>query len=97
MDHREQKIGDLIKTFSQSEKVQEKLFQKRLELRWEELFGHTVNEHTARIRLSQGRLTIYLNSSSMHHEMHLAKENIKAIVNGELRENYVREIILRNG
>ncbi len=95
MDHNEQKIGDLIRSFTRGEQVKEKLYQKKLESSWEKLFGKTVHDYTRKLSLRNGVLTMFLDSSALRNEMHLAKENVKAIVNGELREDYVKEIIIR--
>lgn len=95
MDQNEHKLGDLLKTFARSEQVKEKLFQKKLEASWLKLFGATINEYTRMIKLRRGKLTLYLDSSALRQEMHLAKENVKAIVNGELREEYVTDIIIQ--
>lgn len=95
MDQKEQKLGDLIRSYTRDATVREKLYQKKIESSWEKLFGQTVQEYTRKIRLRDGILTLYLDSSALRNEMHLARENVMAIVNGELREEYVQQIIIK--
>jgi hypothetical protein len=95
MDQNEYKLGDLLKSYAHTGQVKEKLYQKKIEASWLKLFGVTVNDYTRRIRLRNGVLTLYLDSSALRQEMQLAKENVKAIVNGELGEEYVKSIMVQ--
>ena len=92
MTHREQKIGDLLHSFSQDEKVKTKLYQVKIEKAWENLFGKTIANYTRKVRLKDKTLIVQIDSSSLREELHFGSDKLMAIVNAELGENFVTAV-----
>jgi hypothetical protein len=95
MKKNENKIGDLIRVFSQDKKIKSGLLRKKVESGWVELMGQYISNETETIRLDQGVLTLRITSASLRQELHFSRDQIMEKLNEYLGEPYIREVIVR--
>ncbi len=95
MKKNENKIGDLIRAFSEDKKIKSGLVRKKVESAWVELMGQYISNETETIRLDQGVLTLRITSASLRQELHYSREQIMEKLNEYLGESYIREVIVR--
>lgn len=80
----EMSLGDAIRAFLKSNELDEKLLETEIYARWEELAGRAVNNRTNKVKLNNGVLTVYVNSSVLRNELSLSKTDLLERINQRL-------------
>ena len=95
MKKNENKIGDLIRQFSQDKRIKAGLLRKRVESGWSELMGPYIGNETESIKLDNGVLQLRITSASLRQELHYSSDQIRDRLNEFLGEDYIREVIVK--
>ena len=80
----EMSLGDAIQAFLKSNELDEKLLETEIYARWEELAGRAVNNRTNKVKLDNGILSVYVNSSVLRNELSLSKTELLERINQRL-------------
>ena len=92
----EMSLGDAIKAFLKVNDLDEKLLEKEIYARWEELAGTTINNRTTKVTYRNGMLTVFVNSSVLRNELSMKRTALLEKVNLKLRGKVViKEIQIR--
>jgi hypothetical protein len=91
----ESSIGDVLKEFIQSNKLQSGIDQISVKEAWVSLMGNGVNSYTKNITLKGETLYVELSSSVLREELSHGKSKIITMINEELKREIVKSIVLR--
>ena len=91
----ESSIGDVLKEFIQSNKLQSGIDQISVKEAWVSLMGNGVNSYTKNVTLKGETLYVELSSSVLREELSHGKSKIIAMINEELKREIVKSIVLR--
>jgi hypothetical protein len=91
----ESSIGDVLKEFIQSNKLQTGIDQISVKEAWVSLMGNGVNSYTKNVTLKGETLYVELSSSVLREELSHGKSKIITMINEELKREIVKNIILR--
>ena len=91
----ESSIGDVLKEFIQSNKLQPGIDQISVKEAWVSLMGNGVNSYTKNVTLKGETLYVELSSSVLREELSHGKSKIITMINEELKREIVKNIILR--
>jgi hypothetical protein len=91
----ESSIGDVLKEFIQSNKLQPGIDQISVKEAWVSLMGNGVNSYTKNVTLKGETLYVELSSSVLREELSHGKSKIISMINEELKREIVKNIILR--
>ncbi|MBF0695216.1 MAG: DUF721 domain-containing protein [Flavobacterium sp.] len=91
----ESPIGDVLKEFIQQNRLQPGIDEISVKDAWRNLMGNGVNSYTRNVVLKNGILYVELSSAVLREELTYGKEKIVRMINGELRRDVVREVVLR--
>jgi len=89
------KIGDVIKEFVESNKLQSGLDKVNVREAWEEMMGNGVNHYTTAIKLERDTLYVQLSSSVLREELSYGKEKIISMLNEALGKEIIKKLVLR--
>ncbi len=88
-------IGDVLKEFVQSNKLDKGLKQVQVVDAWNGLMGPAIEKYTTNVKLSREKLYVELSSSVLREELSYGKQKIIKLMNEELGEEIIKEIVLR--
>lgn len=88
-------IGDVLKEFIQTNKLQYGIDKVEVRDAWKKLMGNGVNSYTQEIMLKNEKLYVALTSAVLREELSYGKEKIIKMINEELGREVVKEVILR--
>ena len=91
----ESSIGDVLKEFIQSNKLQSGIDQISVKEAWVSLMGNGVNSYTKNVTLKGETLYVELSSSVLREELSHGKSKIITMINEELKREIVKIIVLR--
>jgi hypothetical protein len=91
----ESSIGDVLKEFIQSNKLQSGIDQISVKEAWVSLMGNGVNSYTKNVTLKGETLYVELSSSVLREELSHGKSKIISMINEELKREIVKSIVLR--
>lgn len=91
----ESSIGDVLKEFIQSNKLQPGIDQISVKEVWVSLMGNGVNSYTKNVTLKGETLYVELSSSVLREELSHGKSKIITMINEELKREIVKSIVLR--
>jgi hypothetical protein len=91
----ESSIGDVLKEFIQSNKLQPGIDQISVKEAWVSLMGNGVNSYTKNVTLKGETLYVELSSSVLREELSHGKSKIITMINEELKREIVKSIVLR--
>ena len=91
----ESSIGDVLKEFIQSNKLQSGIDQISVKEAWVSLMGNGVNSYTKNITLKGETLYVELSSSVLREELSHGKSKIITMINEELKREIIKSIVLR--
>lgn len=94
MKRDEIKINELLKQFSNQDKLKSKLIQKRLEQVWAERFKEFLG-YTRKMRFHDGTMTIELDSAVLRKELSYNTDLIINQLNDQLGEEIIKELMIR--
>ena len=89
------KIGDAIKEFVETNKLQSGLDKVNVREAWEQMMGNGVNHYTTAVKLEHDTLYIQLSSSVLREELSYGKEKIIAMLNEAMGKDIIKKLILR--
>ena len=75
--------------------MSERLGQARVEETWRRVAGPQAARVTRRVRMSEGRLMVYLTDATWRHALHAQREDWRDRLNQALGEDLVSEIQFR--
>lgn len=80
----EQSLGEALKHFLKANGLEEKVLETEIYGRWEELAGRAINLKTRKVKLEDGRLTVYLTSSVLRNELLMRRTELLEHINQRL-------------
>jgi hypothetical protein len=89
------KIGDILKEFVETNKLQSGLDKVNVGNAWENIMGQGVNHYTTAIKLERNTLYVQLSSSVLRVELSYGKEIIIAMLNEAMEKEVIKKLILR--
>lgn len=91
--HNDKNIKEVLAEFiSSNKKVSGGYHSVKIEEIWKKEMGEMINSYTTGIKLNDGVLRIYLNSSALKKELSMGKEKIKNIINEALKSMIIKEV-----
>ncbi|MEO0046348.1 MAG: hypothetical protein RL705_1539 [Bacteroidota bacterium] len=91
----ESSIGDVLKAFIETNKLQGGMDKIDVQEAWKSLMGNGVNSYTKEVVLKGSTLYVSLTSAVLREELSYGKQKIITMINEELRKEVVTDIILR--
>ncbi len=88
-------LGEALKEFISSHKVQKGLDKVMVREAWASLMGNGVNNYTTGVELRDGTLYVSLSSSVLREELSHGKSKIIDLLNEELGREVVSKLVLR--
>ena len=88
-------IGDALKEFVSTNKLEKGLNKVNVAEAWEKLMGNGVNNYTLSVNLERETLYVQLSSSVLREELSYGKEKIINMLNEELGKVIIKKLILR--
>lgn len=88
-----QNIKDSLSGFLDHYRLKEKSDEFKLLSSWEKIVGATIGKYTDEIKVSQKRLYLKLNSSTVKHQLMISREQVIQLVNETMGEGYIKEIV----
>ena len=89
------KIGDVLKEFVETNKLQSGLDKVKVREVWEEMMGNGVNHYTTAIKLEHQTLYVQLSSSVLREELSYGKEKIINMLNEAMGKELIKKLVLR--
>ena len=89
------KIGDVLKEFIETNKLQKGLDKVNVREAWENMMGNGVNHYTTAIKLERDTLYVQLSSSVLREELSYGKEKIIKMLNEALGREIIKKLVLR--
>lgn len=90
----ENSLGDIIRQFTNENKLQDRLNQVSLKSLWEELVGPVISKKTKDLFLSEGTLRVRLESATIRQELEFQKPLIIQKLNEGLGQPVIKELLL---
>ena len=82
-------LRDMLKSY----KLESKFNAARIRNDWEKLMGKPISNRTSKIRINNGKITVYLTSAPLKNEMNMSKTKILEILRKEYEEAQITDII----
>ena len=91
----ESSIGDVLKAFIETHKLQNGMDKIDVQQAWKSLMGNGVNSYTKEVVLKGSTLYVALSSAVLREELSYGKQKIISMINEELGKEVVKDVILR--
>lgn len=91
----ESSIGDVLKQFIETNKLQSGMDKIDVQEAWKSLMGNGVNSYTKEVVLKGSTLYVVLTSAVLRQELSYGKDKIIKMINEELGKEVVSDVILR--
>ncbi len=91
----ESPIGDVLKAFIETNKLQDGMDKIDVQAAWKSLMGNGVNSYTKEVMLKGSTLYVSLTSAVLREELSYGKTKIISMINDELQKEVVTDIVLR--
>lgn len=88
-------LGDVLKEFVSTNKLQEGLDKVEIKDAWENLMGNGVNNYTTSVQLKRDTLYVQLSSSVLREELSYGKEKIITMLNEALGKELIKTLVLK--
>lgn len=88
-------IGDVLKDFIQSNKLEKGLDKVGVKEAWHGVMGKAISNYTTNILLERDTLFVQLSSSVLREELSYGKEKIIKLLNEELGKELIKKLVLR--
>ena len=89
------KIGDALKQFVQSSKINNGIRAAQIEEVWSEIMGTTIAKYTDKIYIFDKKLFIETNIGPLKNELGFQKVQIIERVNEKMGENMINEVVIK--
>lgn len=96
MDKRNKETSSVKSAFDEllkSYKLESKYNAARILKDWPELVGKPIANRTSKIRINNGKITVYLNSAPLKQELNMSKTKILDLLRKKYGEEAVNDII----
>ena len=94
-NHNAKSLGEAIREFIAAMKWSEKINETSIIADWQQIVGRDVQMHTTSMKLKDGQLTIWIDSSVLRYELHMRKQQLIKRINDFYGTSMVRDIVLR--
>lgn len=91
----ESSIGDVLKQFIETNKLQSGMDKIDVQQAWKSLMGNGVNSYTKEVVLKGSTLYVSLTSAVLRQELSYGKDKIIKMINEEIGKEVVQEVMLR--
>ncbi len=91
----ESSIGEVLKAFIETNKLQSGMDKIDVQAAWKSLMGNGVNSYTQEVVLKGSTLYVSLTSAVLREELSYGKTKIITMINEELGKEVVKDIVLR--
>ena len=88
-------IGDAIKEFLSTYRLDEKLIEEKVIQSWGKVVGKMVMNHTTSIYIRNKKLIVKLDSAAIRNELSYSREKICTALNKEVNADAINDVILR--
>lgn len=88
-------LADAMQAMLREYKLKSRFDETRVKTLWEDLMGKTIATYTSEIEVHKHVLYLTILSAPLKQELSFSKEKIKNLINGEMGENYVKEVVIR--
>lgn len=88
-------LGDVIKDFIDSNRLEKGLDKVRVEEAWNAVMGNAISKYTTSIKLERDVLFVKLSSSVLREELSYGNRKIIDMINEELGKELVNKLVLR--
>ncbi len=93
--HNELSLREALQLLLREYHLEERLKDERVRALWHERMGKTISAYTSNVRVRKGVLYLTLASAPLRQELSMLREQIRAQINEEMGEPYIREIVIR--
>ncbi len=91
----QQSLGEAIREFLKTHRLEEKITETRTIAVWEKLMGKHITRYTRKVSLKNKVLTVYLSSSVLRSELSHGKTKIREMLSKEVGEGTIDDIEFR--
>jgi len=91
----DQPIADVLQDMIQEYRLGPQLNESRVKSLWNELMGKTISTYTSNISVRKNVLYLTILSAPLKHELSFGKDKIRDLLNGELGEDFIKEVVIR--
>ena len=91
----EMKLGDLLKSFVDENKLDKGLNQVKIRDVWNSQMGPAIEKYTTNLMLKKDTLYVQLSSSVLREELSYGKEKIIRNLNEEMGQELISKLVLR--
>ncbi|MFM2139422.1 MAG: hypothetical protein RJA57_1729 [Bacteroidota bacterium] len=88
-------MHEALQAFLQSSRISGDIRALQLEEVWEDIMGKTIARHTDKLQVIGDKLIITTSVAPLRQELLYQREKIRHRVNESLKENLIREVIVR--
>lgn len=88
-------LGDVLKEFVETNKLDKGLKQVQVVDAWNGLMGPAIKKYTTQVKLDREKLYVQLSSSVLREELSYGKQKIIKLMNEELGSELIKDLILR--
>lgn len=92
MQDNTQSLGDAIKAFLKSYRLEDKINEVKLKVACNNVLGPAISKHVEKISYRNGTLNISLRSAALKNELNYSKSLIIENINKEMQQNIVKQI-----
>ena len=82
-------LHDMLKSY----KLESKFNAARIRNDWEKLMGKPISNRTSKIRINNGKITVYLTSAPLKNELNMSKTKILEMLRKEYGDAQITDII----
>lgn len=90
----EHSLKSALAEWSRALHLDEKLNEKKLRARWEELFGKAIASYTRQIRVRNHKLYLTIDSAPLRHELQYGKQQLMDRINAEIAEGMILDVVM---
>lgn len=88
-------LQEAMKDMLREYRLTPQLNEVRVKSLWEKLMGKTISTYTSAIQVRKNVLYLTILSAPLKQELSYGKDKIKALLNEELGEEYIKEVVIR--
>ena len=90
----DQPLSEVLQQMVHVFRLKPNLYKTKVENIWAEKMGKTISTYTRDIRMKDNVLFVTIESASLRNELHFGREKIRAMLNEELGEDFLKEVII---
>lgn len=88
-------LGDILKEFIGSNRLEKGLHAVRAEDAWKTVMGEPIMKYTTGVKFERETLFIRISSSVLREELSFGNQKIIKLLNEELGEDLIKNLVLR--